>query len=692
MPLIPESPNPVLPPNTPAGQTPATPAVPNVPSGQAAVNPAAPNVPSGQAAVNPAIPNTPTGIAAVDPAAPNASSAETAVNPSAPNTPTGIAAVDPAVPNTPATQTPVDPAAPRTLAALAPSGEIRSVQALFNFNAALGLPESVTYSRSSSASYLESYISPRNRLEKRITNDYVGSVENLVLYSENFDNAAWGKLDLTFIKKQNEFICLEGNSSSEHRLDQNAVAASNSTYTLTAKAYKGNRGIALRLGNNYTITFDLINGVVESNNSNVIALIKYVGDGFYDCSVFNAAPSNAIIRMNLSFNGSLSYQGDDVSGVILKKAQVTASTKPLPYVRTFDVSVTQSFTAKPRYEEKGLLVEGASTNLALRSEEFDNASWSKTDSTIGANESLSIDGSFSADKFKAGSTATITPDLKAAITSVVSTTYTFSLYVKASDAQFIQVRYLTGNVTNNPRANFDIVNGTLGIVNSDIEATITNVSNGWYRISTTVESLTTALTVVLHLIKTADDLRAESNAWTSGQGLFIWGAQSEALPFATSYIRTEGSTVSRAKDDVIADVSLAGNKTSIFCSYSHNTTEIFSSRISYSFNDGGFNNRFIAILNSSNLVNFQASASGVLQYNLFASGAGVDGTKTFDTVLIANNGNVTTYLDREQINTASLNIFPPNLNTLQLGSNLYGHINRMQVYDIALTANEVKTL
>ena len=52
-----------------------------------------------------------------------------------------------------------------------------------------------------------------------------------------------------------------------------------------------------------------------------------------------------------------------------------------------------------------LLLEGTSTNLQIRSEEFDNAAWTKTFITVTANDTISPDGTESADKLQRTNTA-----------------------------------------------------------------------------------------------------------------------------------------------------------------------------------------------------------------------------------------------------------------------------------------------
>jgi len=69
------------------------------------------------------------------------------------------------------------------------------------------------------------------------------------------------------------------------------------------------------------------------------------------------------------------------------------------------------------------------TNLALASEQFDNAYWSKV-GTLTANAGTSPDGYLSADKLAAGTSNYITRQF----TTTIGTTYTSSVYIKSANA------------------------------------------------------------------------------------------------------------------------------------------------------------------------------------------------------------------------------------------------------------------
>jgi len=202
-------------------------------------------------------------------------------------------------------------------------------------------------------------------------------------------------------------------------------------------------------------------------------------------------------------------------------------------------------------ENLGVLIEQASTNLALRSEEFDNAAWAKSNAAVTADAVIAPDLTVTADKFEAGSTAVIGPELSQVVTVTAAQKYTFSAFVKRGEAAYIQMTWSGGQVANNPRVNFDLVNGALGSQDADVErASITPVGNDWFRISATVTAVGVALTNFLHMAQSATDARASTNSWTIGQGLYVWGAQMENEVVETSYIATTAATASRLADQL----------------------------------------------------------------------------------------------------------------------------------------------
>ena len=197
---------------------------------------------------------------------------------------------------------------------------------------------------------------------------------------------------------------------------------------------------------------------------------------------------------------------------------------------------------------RGLLIEEARTNLLLRSDDWSNAAWSTSGATITANATASPDGTTNADALveDASTGLHITQQF---ITFANATAYTVSVYIKAGSRTWVQVALPAAAFTASQGGFFNLSGaGSLGTVTGTPTArSITAVGNGWYRITVTATSTAAAGGNVAIVAASADG--TTSYAGTNGsQALYAYGAQLEAGAFATSYIPTVASTVSRSAD------------------------------------------------------------------------------------------------------------------------------------------------
>jgi hypothetical protein len=350
----------------------------------------------------------------------------------------------------------------------------------------------------------------------------------------------------------------------------------------------------------------------------------------------------------------------------------------------------------PRFEKDGYLNEGISTNLLTYSEQFDNAAWGTGAVTVSANTTAVLDpyGTNLADKLVEDSTTNVHSVYMSLI--VTSATLTFSCFVKAAESTKFRLNSYESTTPKNPIiADFDLsaVTAIVGSA-STTSATITPLQNGWFKVSATTTSA--ALVSTSFSLQTTR-LGTGTYVGDGTSGLYIFGAQLEALPFASSYIPTIASTVTRANDilsvtaagnvgkynneiTIMADVNTIGKKENyqrILCIYNTTTSnaahQLLSTWTSSNVSEPYFSNTYAG--DTAHIVKAFNT-----KYRLGISILPTQVKYYIDGVLVST------------LSQASNNSYP--LSLIHIGNsfgafNHFGYITNIRLYDRALTAYEV---
>lgn len=193
---------------------------------------------------------------------------------------------------------------------------------------------------------------------------------------------------------------------------------------------------------------------------------------------------------------------------------------------------------------KGLLIEEARSNLFLYSDQFDQFPWAVGDASVTVNSVNSPSGTQNADTLVENS-ATGVHFIYASVASQPAGSYTFSVYVKANGRSKFRLQQ---NDTTAYAVLFDIAAQTTTPIAGGATGVITPAGNGWFRCSMTYT--TTVSIALLNVIYLADGSGTISYQGDGTSGVYLWGAQLEAGAFATSYIPTTTTSLTRNADVV----------------------------------------------------------------------------------------------------------------------------------------------
>ena len=171
-------------------------------------------------------------------------------------------------------------------------------------------------------------------------------------------------------------------------------------------------------------------------------------------------------------------------------------------------------------------------NLFQRSEEFDNAAWTKTNITLSTNATNAPNGTLTAEK-AIQATGLSEHYLRQQVNSLTGV-YTASIYAKKAELDFL---ILWEDVTTGKRACFNLSNGTIGLTSNSPNATITNVGDGWYRC--TIEATLSSQGFGLYVAPSqTNTVLGVSQTGNGTSGVLIWGAQLVEGTTAQTYLPT----------------------------------------------------------------------------------------------------------------------------------------------------------
>jgi hypothetical protein len=258
---------------------------------------------------------------------------------------------------------------------------------------------------------------------------------------------------------------------------------------------------------------------------------------------------------------------------------------------------------------KGLLIEEQRTNLFTYSDDFANAAWSKTASSIDSNIIISPDGTLTGDKLITDTTSAAHSITAPALSVTSGTAYTITMYAKKAEKEFLFISFSTNGFTSPTPSYFNLTTG-VATAGASVTTVMTSVGNGWYRCAATkTATSTSAGTTVFRIGLTDSNSTATTTGANTTDGLYIWGAQLEAGAFATSYIPTVASTVTRNAD--VATMTgtnfsdwynaTEGTLFAQASTFSNASTDKFVANI----NNNGFPNRILMNFSATN--NFLAS-------------------------------------------------------------------------------------
>ena len=373
-----------------------------------------------------------------------------------------------------------------------------------------------------------------------------------------------------------------------------------------------------------------------------------------DAKVFSVLPNNG--------DGDFTFNRDSSATRVGQNGLIQTVAIDLPRLN-YDISngVVQSCPS--------LLLEGASTNLVPYSQTF--TGWTLTNTVETPNALISPDGNLNASKFV---TNNLGVDIKYTNIPVVqNTTYTYSFYCNYVGGLGLQGRF------------YDNTNGA----NIEFYDYMNQIEEGkWKRVTRTFTTPSGCSNIQIWYLAASSTFPVTA---------YYWGAQLEALSYATSYIPTLSGAIQTRTAESCSKTGLTNyiGQTEGTIYAEAKIDGLKNSNTIVTLHNGSFSEYLVIAGNLTGNINAYIFAGGVQQAGIFSGTYAVD--SVVKCAMAYKQNDVAFYINGVLIGTdssatmASTSIF--DVGSISFGNYpLQGSVKQAQLYKTRLTDAQLQTL
>ena len=374
--------------------------------------------------------------------------------------------------------------------------------------------------------------------------------QNLLRYSNVFDNVNWNKINTTITSGQTGFdgssnAWLLTKTAANGNIYQSQGYSGVQTLSFYVKANTTD-WVRLRSGGGY-VYFDVANGNIGIRTNDIDSSITFVANGWYRIELVWSG-SNGISQLFVA-------DGDGVTSgtsgsVYIQYPQLEDGLVARKYLDATIGAVEGGITDNvPRLDYTdsscpALLLEPQRTNLVTNSEYFASSDYTPT-----AIDSVSLSSEVSPEGV--ANAYEIVENIQNTIHRLLyyfnyssGETLSFSVFAKSGTGSR-RLGILFGCGFGEDNAVFDLTTGEVTTQANGGTGSIVDMGNGWYRCTMTATANNNGTACAQIQMR---DGNSEFYLGNGSDSILLYGAQLEAGSYATSYIPTYGTSVTRNAD------------------------------------------------------------------------------------------------------------------------------------------------